>query len=197
VASTRKAKIEGGTGLSSVDLRDPESVWIDEGGRSLGFFCQKKPVRVDGDLIQELKNVSARLDGKNLRLCLHESPDAAFHEMIILEHRSNYYRPHKHLVKGESYHIMEGSQGVFIFDEDGAVLDACVLEPQGNCIYRVGPNMYHAVMPLTDLIIYHESKPGPFVREGDSVFPYWAPDGTDLQQAAKFIDQLKQRLGSW
>ena len=182
--------------LSSVDLQDSESVWVDEGGRSLGYFCQKKPVKVDEELIQKLKDTSARLDGKNLRLCLHEGPDAAFHEMIILERRSNYYRPHKHMSKGESYHIMEGSQAVFIFDEQGKVIDACVLEPQGSFIYRVGPNMYHAVMPLSDLIIYHESKPGPFIREGDSVFPDWAPDGTDPQEVVEFVDKLQQQLGT-
>jgi cupin fold WbuC family metalloprotein len=160
--------------ISSVDLQDPDSVWINEEGRSLGIFCKKKPVRVDGGLIQKLKETSARLDGKNLRLCLHESPEAAFHEMIILERRSNYYRPHKHLVKGESYHIIEGSLGVAIFNDVGAVIDACVLEPGGSFIYRVGANMYHAVMP--------------------SVFPTWSPDGNDPQQVAEFVGKLKRQF---
>lgn len=178
--------------LSSVDLNDLNSVWLNEGGRSIGYFCQNKPVRVDQDLINELREISVRLDGKNLRLCLHESPDSEFHEMVILERRSNYYRPHKHLAKGESYHIIEGTQGVVIFDQDGTVIDRCILEPRGNTIYRVGANMFHAVMPLSDLIIYHEAKPGPFIPEKDSVFPKWAPDGSNPGEVAAFVAKLIQ-----
>ncbi len=181
--------------LSYVDLDDPESVWVDKGGRSLGFFCQKKPVRVDHALIQELKNASASIDNKNVRLCLHESADSLFHEMIILERRGNYYRPHKHLAKGESHHIIEGTLAIFIFEQDGVLVDSCVLEPQGNLIYRVGADMYHTIIPLTDLIIYHESKPGPFLRREDSVFPDWAPDGGDPGEVAEFVAKLIQQLG--
>ena len=180
--------------LSTVNLMDADSVWKDESGRSLGFFCQTKPIRIDPDLIEELKKTSIRMGGKNLRLCLHEDQNADFHEMIILEQKGNYYRPHKHISKGESYHIIEGTQGVFIFDDEGVVIDTCILEPQGTLIYRVGPDMYHTVMPVTDFVIYHESKPGPFIRESDSIYPEWAPDGTDIDQIAAFVNELTSQM---
>ena len=176
--------------ISSVDLQDPDSVWLDEGGRSLGFFCKKKPVRVDAALLRELKETSVRLEGKDMRICLHESPDAAFHDMIILVRRGNYYRPHKHPSKGESYHIIEGSLGVAIFDEDGNVEDACVLAPNHSLIYRTGENMYHAVIPVSDLVIYHESVAGPFIREHNSVFPHWAPDGSKDEESSVYVKHL-------
>jgi cupin fold WbuC family metalloprotein len=179
--------------LSTVDLNNPQSVRVDEKGRSIGFFCRRRPVRVDGNLIADLK-AAAEKYGKNVRLCLHDSPDATFHEMIILERKGRYYRPHKHLEKGESYHILEGSMAAFVFDENGRLEDACVLKPDGNFIYRVDINMYHAVLPLADLVIYHESKPGPFLGDKDSIFPEWAPDGSDEDEVARYVDGLRKAL---
>ena len=177
---------------STVTLGDPGSVWIDQKAKTLAYFCISNPVRVDEEILAELKEISAKNGDTNVRLCLHEGPDAEFHEMVILERRSNYYRPHKHLAKGESYHIIEGTQGVVIFDQDGTVIDRCILEPRGDTIYRVGANMFHAVMPLSDLIIYHEAKPGPFIPEKDSVFPKWAPDGSNPGEVAAFVAKLIQ-----
>lgn len=179
--------------LSKIDLYNADSVRIDEGGRAIGFFCQKRPVHVNAEIVSELKKAADRYQ-KNVRLCLHDGPDAAFHEMVILERQGKYYRPHKHLEKGESYHILEGMMGAFAFDDQGQVRDACVLKPDGNFIYRVEVNMYHAVMPLSEEIIYHESKPGPFLGDNDSIFPDWAPDGTDEQETVAYVQKLKQYL---
>ena len=183
--------------LSLVDLDDKSSVWLNDSGRSRGYFCQSKPVRVDNALLTKLKTVSENLSGKNVRLCLHESPESAFHDMIILERRVNYYRPHKHLYKGESYHIMEGEQAVVIFDDQGDVIDTCVLQPETTPIYRVGADMYHMVMPLSELIIYHESKPGPFLPETDSVFPDWAPDGNNSGEVDQFVRNIMRNFDTY
>jgi len=179
--------------LSSIHLHDSRSVQRAE-GRSLAFFCKRKPVRVDRELVSELKRVASELNGKNVRLCLHEGPEARFHDMVIVEHPGNYYRPHKHLEKGESFHILEGSMAVFVFDEQGQVVDACVLEEQGNFLYRIDTDMYHAVMPLSDRVVYHESKPGPFTGAGDSVFPAWAPEGCDPDEVRRYTDFLRSTL---
>lgn len=178
--------------LSHINLHDSESVWLNQEGRSLGYFCLKKPVNVNAELLAELKQISSDLGGKNIRLCLHENPDSAFHDMIILERKENYYRPHKHILKGESYHIIEGSQGVVVFDDSGLVIDSCKLEPGSNIIYRVGSDMYHTVIPLSDLVVYHESKPGPFLPSHDSVFPDWAPDGTDPAEVTMFVSNIME-----
>ena len=180
--------------ISKVNLEDPTSVRVDESGRSLGFFCIKKPVRVNRELIEELKDTSARLGDINLRLCLHEAPDAAMHDMVNLQHRGPYYRPHKHVLKAESYHIIEGSMACFVLDETGQVIDANILEPTGTLIYGVGVNMYHAVIAMSDILIYHEAKPGPFMPEGDSLFAPWAPDGSDPEESLRYERNLLKHL---
>lgn len=180
---------------STVVFDDPNSIRQDAGAKTLSFFRQSLPVRIDQDVIAQLKRLAVSRGNQNVRLCLHDSPQAPFHDMIILEHPGKYYRPHKHLTKGESYHIIEGAMGVCVFDEQGQVTDACLLTPEGTLVYRVGVNMYHAVLPLTERVIYHESKSGPFLGETDSLYPDWAPDGHDAQAVTEHVTRLRRALG--
>lgn len=177
--------------ISLIDL-DPEKLWQDTSAKSVSFFCRRRPVRVDGAVIAELRELSRRHDGKNVRLCLHDGPTADHHDMIILERQGKYYRPHKHAAKGEAFHVIAGQLGVLAFADDGMVVDACALGP--GDIYRVEVNMYHAVLPLSAEVIYHENKPGPFTGEGDSIFPDWAPDGTDPTAFGQYVDSLRRRF---
>ena len=179
---------------SSVVLGDPQSVRHDPSAKSLAYFCLSEPIRFDQPLLAELKDLAAQRGDVNVRLCLHDRPEAAFHEMIILEHAGKYYRPHKHLAKGESYHIIEGSMAVFVFNDQGVVDDAVRLSPFDTLVYRIGSKMYHAVMPLSKTVIYHESKPGPFVRESDCEYPAWAPDGQDPTAVAVYTGILREAL---
>ena len=177
--------------LPSIDLQDPESVRIDPEARTLAFFCKKKPLQVDRKLILQLKEALIERDVQAMRLCLHESPDAAFHEMIVLERKGNWHRPHRHPTKGESYHIIEGKLAAITFDNDGSVNSACVMEPNGSFMHRMEADTYHTLITLSDLVIYCESKPGPFVRENNLIFADWAPDG---EQVADFIQNLQLQL---
>ena len=178
---------------SKVNLKDTASAQPASGGRTPAWFRPKLPVRVDAELIAEMKSESDRLGRSNVRLCLHDSPQAGFHEMIIVEHRGKYYRPHKHLKKGESYHIIEGQMRVYTFEDDGKLLDLCLLSPGASFIYRVGVNMFHAIEPVTERIIYHEAKLGPFEGDGDSVWAPWAPDGADPEKAREWAEALSRR----
>ena len=83
----------------------------------------------------------------------------------------------------------------FVFDEYGQVIDANVLDSSSVFLYRVGGNTYHLAVPLSELLIYHESKPGPFLHDNDSVFPLWAPDGTDSEQGLAYTKILLQVMG--
>lgn len=183
-----------GGGLSSISLLapDPDKIQSDPKAKTLSFFCKRRPVRIDAAVIAELIHLGSVADSRNVRVCLHESPAAEHHDMIILEHRGRYYRPHRHNRKGECFHIMRGEMGVFGFADDGEVLDAIRLNP--GDIYRIEVGMYHAVMPLSDTVVYHESKPGPFLGESDSIYPSWAPDGSDPAAVRAYVSSLLDRL---
>ena len=50
-------------------------------------------------------------------------------------------------------------------------------------------------LDLSDnFVIHHESKPGPFEKENDSIFPEWAPDGSDPKEVEDYVRQLAAHL---
>jgi cupin fold WbuC family metalloprotein len=173
---------------SLIRLDDGEAVGLDTSGKSPAYFCLRKPVAVTRELIADLVAEGAE-SGKGIRLCLHEDPDALLHDMIVVQYGGQYFRPHKHLEKSESYHMIKGEMGVVIFDDEGKVVDACRMDTSNTTVYGVGTGMYHTNFPLTDVAVYHESRPGPFVS-GDSVFAPWGPDGEDEDATREFVAEL-------
>jgi len=166
--------------------RDPKA-------KTVAWFSEYGTIGVSRALLEEMK-ARARKDRTDLRICLHESPIATYHDMIILQHRENFYRPHKHLNKGETWHILEGRLTSFVFDDLGKVTDTCCLSPEGTFLFRISTGKYHMGIPVSDIVIYHESKPGPFLGPEDSIFPSWAPDGSDIELARQYRDSLLKRL---
>jgi cupin fold WbuC family metalloprotein len=183
-------------GLSRISLLklDPDKIVEDMSSKTVSFFCRRCPVMVDSNLIDELKEVSRNRSNSNVRICLHDEPEAVHHDMVALERRDRYYRPHKHLKKGDTFHLIEGELGLFCFDNVGKVTDATVL--RSGEIYRTAVNQYHAILPITEFVIHHENKPGPFEGPEDSIFPDWAPDGSDAEETNCYTEGLATLLNS-
>ena len=114
------------------NLSDAESVVFDDTGRSPAFFCQTDSVAINQQLLEDLKENAHRLGDRDVRICLHKTPQDPFHEMVNLQHRNKYHPPHKHPSNGESYHVLEGSLAVFIFDDNGGVTESILLKPEGK-----------------------------------------------------------------
>ena len=173
---------------------NPEIYRIDNTGHSVGIFTKELPKAVDWKMIRQLVEAAECGGNQSIRLCLHDSSEALFHTMIIVDKGGTYHRPHKHMEKGECFHIIEGRMAIMTFDDEGVIADVCQLDPLETIMYRVAVNMYHAVIPLTPTVIYHESKPGPYLHEDDSVFPPWAPDMTDEVETARYHEYLLRVL---
>jgi cupin fold WbuC family metalloprotein len=158
----------------------------DEKAKSITYFSIKRPVCVSKELIGMLKRISEENENKNARLCLHASPDDSLHDMIILEYQNKKCRkPHKHLEKEETLHMIEGKMVSLIFDEKGTLVDKTCLD-ENNLAYRTSRNQYHVWLPLTNHVIYREIKQGPFKQE-DNISPRF--DYIDaLKRCVDFMD---------
>ena len=174
-------------------LSDPQSTWRDETAKSIGYFAKNPVIRVDSKVVEGIKDMALET-GDNVRLSLHCGPESAFHEMIIFQHRDKYYRPKKHVNKAKSFHMIEGKMAVFVFNDDGSVVDACVLDCEKTLIYRVGANVFHTDVPLSDYVVHHESTLGPFMGDEDRVFAPWSPDGSDESAYLIYRDELVSSL---
>ena len=108
-----------------------------------------------------------------------------------------YVRPHKHIGKSESFHVIEGLLLVVVFDDEGSKIEDI---PMGDMhsgelfYYRLPANLYHTVIPQQDFVVFHEVTNGPFDRS-DTVFAPWAPaedDKPDIQRG--FQDRIKSSV---
>ena len=100
--------------------------------------------------------------------------------------------PHKHLKKGETYHLIKGKIACVIFNNNGKIRSVFKLNP--NDIFRTPINVYHTQVPLTEYVIYHEAALGPF-KKGNSVFPEWAIKfKNNKKEILKFQKEIKARI---
>ena len=118
---------------------------------------------------------------RRARLCLHHDPRDKVQEMVIAFSRNPYVRPHRHVNKRESFHVIEGEMAVVFFDDSGRVTRHIRMGPLGSghaFLYRSSSSLWHTVVPLSEFVIIHETTNGPFVRE-ETEFATWGPDESD------------------
>jgi cupin fold WbuC family metalloprotein len=145
-----------------------------------------------GQLAREAANVPLR----RARLCAHHAPDDLLHEMLIVLANGTYIRPHRHFGKTESFHVIEGTCDLVLFDDTGAihrVLELGSYESGLIFFYRLAEPMYHTVLISSDRFIVHETTNGPLRRE-DSEFAQWAPPADDPQAANDYMETLMRKV---
>ena len=181
------------TSISKISLLSPDGrVTRDPKARSLAFFVGELPVLINQQLNSELKQVAIENDNANVRVCLHDAPTMVHQDMIILEHEGNYYPPHRHPGKAETFSVLEGVLGIVCYDKNGEVVDVAAVK-KGE-IYRLAIPHYHLITPLTPTVIYHESKPGPFLGADDLIVADWAPSFDEVEAAEELMTKALKLL---
>jgi cupin fold WbuC family metalloprotein len=142
----------------------------DKKAKTSSFFFKNETEKFDKKYLKFLENYYRRYN-KDVRICLHNNRNSKHHDMIILQQKINFYTPHKHLKKGETYHIIKGSMACVLFNELGKIKKICHLKK--NDIFRTPINIFHTMLPISKFVIYHESKTGPFLKKNDSIFSSW------------------------
>lgn len=158
------------------------------------FYADSKLVKICQKDIQALKEKAALAKRHRSRLCTHKDVEERLHEMLIIHHKNTYVRPHKHSGRSESFHIIEGTADIMIFDDQGAVSDIISMGDYRSgkiFYYRMPEGLYHSMVITSDVIVFHEITNGPF-NKADTFFAPWAPDENDTQKAQDFtLDQKK------
>ncbi len=142
----------------------------DKKAKSKSFFLKNNFKLFDSKMIAFLEKNYFQ-SKKDVRICLHKDSADKHHDMVILQQKRNFYAPHKHLKKGETYHIIKGSMAIILFNNNGKIKKIFKLKKDN--IFRTPINTFHTMVPLTRYVVYHESKTGPFLKKNDSIFPKW------------------------
>jgi len=134
-------------------------------------------VEIGPDWLSRLKTCAIESPLGRSRICVHVDDATAVQEMILAVRQDVLFRPHRHLNKTESFHMIEGALDIVVFDEGGRPIRGIELAATGNgksFYYRLNEEHYHAILPRTPLVIFHETTTGPFSRN-DTQFADWAP----------------------
>jgi len=117
---------------------------------------------------------------------LHPSLADNLHRFLNAWTRGSYAAPHRHLAvpKPESFVMLRGELGLFIFDDAGNVTQTHVLGRGGVVGVDVAPGVWHTATALTETAICFEVKPGPYDAATDKEFAPWAPREGDPAAAA-------------
>jgi cupin fold WbuC family metalloprotein len=156
------------------------------------YYSDDAIVTADDGTIAELKRIAARNPRLRSRLCTHPDPSSGLHEMLIVHHREAYVRPHKHLGKPESFHLIEGTARVVIFDDAGQIRDVLDMAPYGQgrlCYYRMPEEVFHTILITSEWLVFHETTAGPF-DPSRTAFPDWAPDGSDESVVQSYMARI-------
>ena len=148
----------------------------------------------DSLIVQFLKDFSNSNNNCDVRVCIHETEDSLHHDMILLQNSENYYTPHKHKLVGDTFYLIEGKLGCFLYSNNGRINYSCVLK-KGE-ILKTPENVYHNILPLSKKVIYYEAKSGPFIRE-HTIIPDWCPrENSNIESINKYKNYLKENIKS-
>ncbi|MBN2052413.1 WbuC family cupin fold metalloprotein [Candidatus Woesearchaeota archaeon] len=156
------------------------------------FYAEEDVVKIGKEELDFLREKIKSAPNKRVRICAHSSPDDSVHEMIIMLDKNSYIRPHKHLGKTESFHIIEGSADIIIFDDKGKIAEIVQMGDSKSgkkFYYRLNKPLFHTLLINSEYLMLHETTNGPF-KKGDSEMPEWAPDANDKEAAGKYVEGL-------
>ncbi|HEX9871561.1 MAG TPA: WbuC family cupin fold metalloprotein [Candidatus Tectomicrobia bacterium] len=162
------------------------------------YFAADPIVKVGHEDIELLKRLALETKRRRVRLCTHGNVEDRLHEMLIVHTRDAYVRPHKHLNKAESFHIIEGVVDVVFFDDAGAITDMVHISTASDdrFYYRVSGPRFHTLLIRSDFLVFHEVTSGPFIRD-QTTFAPWAPEEDDTIGQVKFLKRLNDSVGSF
>ena len=163
------------------------------------YVTRERICSISGAEIDFLKDRVSQTERKRIRLCAHKHLEDKLHEMFIVLSKETYIRPHKHVNRIESLHVIEGRARAVFFDEMGSIIQVIPLgdlssELQFYC--RIDEAVYHTILVDSEYFVFHESVEGPFCKS-NTVFSAWAPDESDCMLHQEYICNLNKAVHSF
>ena len=146
--------------------------------------------------IDHITEIAKRNSKRRARICAHRIKSENLHDMLIVLCNDTYVRPHKHIEKSETFHVIKGCMKIVIFEEDGTIKDVIKLgdySSKTGFFYRLDGDRYHTVIPLSEVVVFHESTTGPFRRE-NTIYAEWSPEEGDSTDHKQFMNWIGSSL---
>ena len=160
------------------------------------LFTEDPIVTLGPEEMQVLKERARENPRQRIRLCAHRDTSDRLHEMFIVHGKDAYVRPHKHLNKIESAHVIEGLVDLIIFDADGGIAEVMSMGDyaSGRAFYhRIDEPSFHTLLIRSEVLVFHEVTNGPF-QEADNVLAPWSPDESDSEAVNDYLHLLNRSV---
>jgi len=159
------------------------------------LFADSTIVTVTTDFVATLKEEARANRRRRIRFCAHTYADDPLHEMIIIHSNSEYIRPHRHLGKSVSYHVIEGDANLVVFTERGDVSQVVSLgtSSERQLFCRLSASQYYMPVVQTEQFVFHETVNGPFDQDHTEWAP-WSPVEDDQGAVQEFLERLNTNL---
>lgn len=161
--------------LSDIEELSHLKLEPDFSGKTPAYYSRAELSCLNESDIEEIKNYLVKHSIVNTRICFHENVNSLLHEMVIFHKKDGVFHAHKHLEKSESYQIIDGKLLVEIFDEFGVSIKRLLLnsaKKSDNFFCKIGKNTWHLTEPVSEFVVFKETRPGPF-ESHDSVVAPW------------------------
>ena len=159
------------------------------------FIATDEIVRLDSRAVNFIRKRAMSAPRGRVRICAHKKPTDSLHEMLIGIRSDSYVRPHRHMAKIESFHLVEGKADIVILTDEGEISDVIELGPEHNFYYRLDTPKYHTLLIYTPVLVIHEITNGPFDQTLEDVASFSPAEGD--YDASDYIVQLKLRVQMW
>lgn len=122
----------------------------------------------------------------------HPSHADPFHRFLNVFLRGTYCAPHRHVAipKPEGFIVLRGELACFLFDDAGGIRETHVLGRGGLYGIDIPAGVWHTLLPVSDVAVCYEVKPGPWDPATDKEFAPWAPRegaATASEYAARLV----------
>lgn len=148
---------------------------------------------IDATLLDDLGLEARTLPRQRVNRNFHPSGDYPCHRLIIALEPGSYIPPHCHAeaAKDETLLVLRGRIGALIFDPEGCVTEARILDSGTGCLGLTIPHgTIHTLVALEQGSVFFEAKAGPYAAPVADERPSWAPL-EQAPEAAIYLESLR------
>ena len=113
--------------------------------------------------------------------------------MFIFHKKGAYVRPHRHINKLESFHLISGIATIIFFHNNGKpkqVIKMGDYKSGKTFYYKIFKSFFHTVLIEKD-VLFHEVTSGPFVKN-KTIYAKWSPKEQNNDEVKKYLLKLKR-----
>jgi cupin fold WbuC family metalloprotein len=151
---------------------------------------------IDQALLDELCAEAAASPRRRKNRNFHRRDDHPGHRLLNAMQQDSYIPPHRHLDpnKDETFVVLRGLLGVFVFDDDGAIVCAVKVGAGGMAIgVDIPHGEWHTAVALEPDTVFLEAKAGPYLPFTEAERAPWAP-AENTAEAALYLTAIKARV---